>query len=132
MNDEAKNWLKFAKMDLEVAEHLLKNMYPQPIEIICYHTEQAAEKSLKAILVANNKEVPRTHDLSFLLGKCSQNVKIEERYIDMCDFLAPFGVIIRYPHELPVDLTVAEKASFYANEIYKWSLKIIQILPPAK
>lgn len=33
MNDEAKNWLKFAKMDLEVAEHLLKNMYPQPIEL---------------------------------------------------------------------------------------------------
>lgn len=132
MNDEAKKWIEFAKMDLEVADHLLKNMYPQPLEIICYHSEQAAEKSLKAILFTNNKEVPRTHDLSFLLGKCSQDIEIEESYIDMCDRLTPFGVVIRYPHELPIDLPLAQKAKDYANKIYEWSKEIIQTIEKSR
>ena len=36
-------WLDFAYMDLSAAEHLL-TMRPLPVEIICYHCEQAAEK----------------------------------------------------------------------------------------
>ena len=36
-------WLEFAKMDLGAAEYLL-TMHPLPVEIICYHCEQAAEK----------------------------------------------------------------------------------------
>lgn len=43
-------WLDFAYMDLSAAEHLL-TMRPLPVEIICYHCEQAAEKFLKATLV---------------------------------------------------------------------------------
>lgn len=43
-------WLEFAKMDLGAAEYLL-TMHPLPVEIICYHCEQAAEKFLKAVLV---------------------------------------------------------------------------------
>ena len=45
-------WLDFAYMDLSAAEHLL-TMRPLPVEIICYHCEQAAEKFLKATLVQN-------------------------------------------------------------------------------
>ena len=43
-------WLDFAYMDLSAAEHLL-TMRPLPVEIICYHCEQAAEKFLKATRV---------------------------------------------------------------------------------
>jgi len=37
-------------MDLNTAEYL-KNMKPLPIEIICYHCQQSAEKYLKGYLV---------------------------------------------------------------------------------
>lgn len=42
-----KEWLEFAAMDLDSAQFLL-GMRPVPVEIICYHCEQAAEKLLKA------------------------------------------------------------------------------------
>ena len=50
-------WLDFAYMDLSAAEHLL-TMRPLPVEIICYHCEQAAEKFLKATLVQFDREPP--------------------------------------------------------------------------
>ncbi|QNO15339.1 HEPN domain-containing protein [Alkalicella caledoniensis] len=39
----AKEWLRLAKMDLMSAEYLLKKN-PVPIEVICYHCQQSAEK----------------------------------------------------------------------------------------
>ena len=41
-------WLEMAEMDLGAAEYLLGM---RPIEIICYHCEQAAEKLLKGALI---------------------------------------------------------------------------------
>ena len=43
---EAQEWQRLAALDLRTAEYLL-NMSPLPIEIICYHCQQSAEKSLK-------------------------------------------------------------------------------------
>lgn len=37
MESEELLWLKFAKTDLGVAEHLYSQYYPRPLEIICYH-----------------------------------------------------------------------------------------------
>ena len=51
-------WLKFAQTNLDSAEFLC-NMKPTPVEVICYHCEQASEKLLKAILVASNIELPK-------------------------------------------------------------------------
>ncbi|MDR3584168.1 MAG: HEPN domain-containing protein [Desulfosporosinus sp.] len=38
-----KEWLDFASKDISSAKYLL-DMRPVPLEIICYHCEQAAEK----------------------------------------------------------------------------------------
>jgi len=37
---QAQEWHRFAAMDLDSAEYLLK-MHPVPIEIICYHCQQS-------------------------------------------------------------------------------------------
>ena len=47
--DDAKEWLSFAEADLGVAEHLNKTYHPKPLEIICFHCQQAAEKAVKSI-----------------------------------------------------------------------------------
>ena len=60
-----KEWLEFAAMDLDSAQFLL-GMRPVPVEIICYHCEQAAEKLLKAVLVA--ADVDLVADRQRLLG----------------------------------------------------------------
>lgn len=39
-------WFRFANMDLTTAKFNFENMHPAPLEIICYHCQQAAEKYL--------------------------------------------------------------------------------------
>ena len=67
----SREWLDFAHMDLSSAEFLL-GMHPLPVEIICYHCEQAAEKFLKAVLIYYGVEAPKTHDLVLLCKLCVQ------------------------------------------------------------
>lgn len=52
MLPEVKEWLEFAKMDLDAAKHLNDTFYPKPLQIICYHCQQSAEKALKASAAA--------------------------------------------------------------------------------
>ena len=47
MNNEVQQWFTFAQKDLAVAKHLRDTFYPEPMEIICYHCQQAAEKAIK-------------------------------------------------------------------------------------
>ena len=76
-----KEWLEFAAMDLDSAQFLL-GMRPVPVEIICDHCEQAAEKLLKAVLVAADIEPPKTHDLIQLCKKCTE---LDEEYESLAD-----------------------------------------------
>ncbi|MCL2427415.1 MAG: HEPN domain-containing protein [Oscillospiraceae bacterium] len=89
-------------MDMDAATTLDKHMHPRPLEIICYHAEQCAEKMLKGFLVENGILPPKTHDLPLLCDKC---IEIEPRFSeisDICDFLTAFGVQPRYPDELTI------------------------------
>lgn len=98
----SKEWLDLAAMDLGAAEHLL-TMYPVPVEIICYHCEQAAEKSLKGILAAFHMEPPKTHDLVQLCKLC---IEKDDRFAGLagaCIELTPYGVQVRYPSDLELD-----------------------------
>lgn len=93
MNQETKQWLDMADMDMGVAKHLMENYHPKPLEIICYHCQQAAEKAIKALLVSRGTQdgMPKLHDLSFLLNQVKNLVKIEEKYYDYADTLTPYG-----------------------------------------
>lgn len=95
-------WLEFADMDLSAAEYLM-NMRPTPIEIICYHCEQAAEKYLKAVLIRFDKEPPKTHDLVQLCKLCCDVSERFEQLVDACIELTPYGVQVRYPSNMELD-----------------------------
>lgn len=94
-------WFEFAKIDLESAKFLI-NMYPKPIEIICYHCEQSAEKYLKGYLIKNGNKIERTHDLVLLNNKCRGFDSGFDIIEDACIELVPYGVQVRYPYQLDV------------------------------
>lgn len=121
--DDAREWLSFAEADLGVAEHLDKTYHPKPLEIICFHCQQAAEKAVKSIIVLNGSQggIPKKHDLFLLLNQIRNMVSIEEKYYDYADILAPYGVAMRYPNELFLEDRHAEKAIQMANEFVKWA-----------
>lgn len=51
-------WFIYVQMDYNSADYL-QNMYPMPIEIICYHCQQCAEKLLKGFYIFVNKKYRR-------------------------------------------------------------------------
>ena len=63
----------------------------------CYHAQQAAEKALKALLVAASLPVPRTHALPHLLGLL---LPVAPELVSLADdaaVLSAFATAPRYP-----------------------------------
>ena len=94
-----RQWLDIAESDLGVARHLFELYRPMPLEIICYHCQQCAEKALKALYITLDIPggVPRTHDLSLLLDQMRNAVTIDDSLYDLADTLTPYGTAARYP-----------------------------------
>ena len=117
-----KNWLDFADMDANMAEFTFNNMHPKPLELICYHCQQAAEKALKALIIATeeNIDVPKTHDLALLADDLSESFEIDDLLYNACSDLTPFGVKVRYPKEISVDETLTKKALSDKTRIIDW------------
>ena len=47
MTKQVREWYEMAAADLGGAKHLDATYYPKPLELICYHCQQAAEKAIK-------------------------------------------------------------------------------------
>ena len=63
---EVQAWAALAASDLRVAGAVFA-MSPPEWHQVCFHAQQAAEKSFKALLEALQLPVPRTHDLVVLV-----------------------------------------------------------------
>jgi HEPN domain-containing protein len=65
-------------------------------DVVGFHAQQAVEKALKAVLVLNGLEFPRTHDLDFLLAHASEHgVRTPEELVD-AGWLSPWAAQLRY------------------------------------
>lgn len=81
--------LKKAKSDYLAAQVIYENEGEIDLEIALFHLQQAVEKSVKAILIYNKIEVPRTHRLD-VLGKLIRengiSIIIDEEVIELNDY----------------------------------------------
>ena len=127
MTPETKEWYDMAIMDLGVAKHLDETYRPKPLEIICYHCQQAAEKAIKALIIYYGGEggMPKLRDLSFLLNQIKNKVCIEDKHYDYADALTPYGVSVRYPNELFLEERHVKEALEFSDEILRWVQKIV-------
>ncbi len=123
MELDVKRWMDYAKNDLKVAVHLYETFHPKPLEIICYHCQQAAEKAIKAVYISLRLPggIPRKHDLSFLLEQMKNQAPVSESMLDHADDLNTYSVIVRYPNEIQIDERKALLSIQYAEEILKWA-----------
>ncbi len=127
MTSTVKEWYDLAVTDLGVAKHLYETYYPKPLEIICYHCQQSAEKAIKAVIIHFGAQggMPKLHDMSFLLNQIKNMVSIDDKFYDYADTLTPYGVSVRYPNELFLEERNAKEAIQYADEILQWVESII-------
>ena len=125
MNEElhrlALAWLEKARHDLETARRLTES--PPPItDVAVYHCQQAAEKSLKALLVGRGVAVLKTHDLMALLSLCVAFYPVASQWIDAAAILTPYATHFRYPTDDPdPDLAATAEAFGLATEFYSYA-----------
>ncbi len=118
-----KDWLEFAKDDLNVAHTLIEPGH-MSLRAALYHAQQCAEKALKAFLVYKTKTQPsRTHDLPGLVERC---MIIDSEFKDLKQDafdINPFSVSTRYPAD-------AYHVPFLEDtqEIIKQSKKIFEFI----
>ncbi len=113
---EYMEWIKYAEKDLNASEILFKT-YPQPIEIICFHCQQSAEKYLKAYLIFNGIEFEKTHNLLFINKICEEIDGEFNEIARACSRLNPFSVVIRYPSNIELIEDDMKSALTDANKI---------------
>ena len=90
----ARQWLAKANNDLLNADNNLKSERI-PFDTVCFHCQQAAEKMLKAFLVANGQPYPFTHDLLAILERVLSIRADAERLRDALAILMPHAIFRR-------------------------------------
>ncbi len=106
-----------AELDYSVAD-TLQERQGEYAEAVAFHSQQAAEKFIKAVLVRHQIEFPKTHDILLLRGLLAKVDAGLAAQLTFADWLTPFGVEVRYPsqtRELPDD--VGERALGAARQV---------------
>jgi len=89
--DLVRQWVEKAEQDLTAAEVLLKaGVGLRPV--IAFHSQQAAEKLLKAILVRHQVYFAKTHDLGKLLDQLAPYEPATAVALEESVALSPYGV----------------------------------------
>ena len=124
-----RQWLAKAEQDIEAAQALLSEkrllLFPS-----CFHSQQAAEKYIKAYLTWHQTEFPKTHVLGELLDLMGEVDDALAKSLSSITSLNPYGVEVRYPGDLP------EPTSAHAEEALRLAQAtrdaILRSLPPLK
>jgi HEPN domain-containing protein len=74
-----RQWVEKADHDLRTAEHTLTLEEDCPRDMVCFHAQPCVEKYLKALLVAESVEFPRSHDRVILLKRVKARVALGDR-----------------------------------------------------
>lgn len=113
-------WMERARRDLRAARLLLREgLYNEA----AFHAQQAAEKALKALLVANGVRPPKTHSIERLLSLLEQHIDANAFYEIEVDVLTDYAVETRYPgpfldhDEATYAVEVAERAVELASRL---------------
>ena len=123
MNDKTKEyvqlWRDKANSDLQNAAIILAAPTKSPpLDTVCFHCQQAAEKFIKAFLIYHGKSFPFTHNLADLVAICMEVDLAFAAIQRKAETLTPFAVEIRYPDDFHMPAREeAEEAFAIATEI---------------
>jgi HEPN domain-containing protein len=114
---DARAWLSRALDDLKWSRHNLGGSFYREA---CFASQQAAEKGLKAYLLAQGAPIKRTHSLVRLLRECLAFDQEFSGYLTTCQTLDDYYAPTRYPDVVPAaefTLGRAEAALAVASDL---------------
>jgi len=118
------DWIRHAESDLAIASQ------PPPagvlFETLCFHAQQAVEKSLKAVLISHNVEPPYTHDIAKLISAIeASGIEWPDRLDDAAG-LTRYAVQTRYPGVVgPVPEEHHSRSVAVARAVLAWAERVI-------
>jgi HEPN domain-containing protein len=122
--NDAMVWLEFAKSDLALAR---KGKLPGVrLGALCFHCQQAAEKSLKAVLLHHQVDFPPIHSLIDLFDLLPSPISAPPDVVEAARLTA-YITKGRYPLDI-VDIQQVEykKTVQLAKRVLIWAEKIIR------
>jgi HEPN domain-containing protein len=108
LRKEVRRWFRYAEEDLDAAQRLTDAPGGVPRHP-AWLAQQAAEKALKAVLIREQIEFPRTHNLRRLRALIPPRWGVSDVSVDL-DPLSQHAVESRYPENVP-DVTSEEARS---------------------
>lgn len=113
-----REWVTKAENDLTTAAHTLKLGEDCPTDTVCYHAQQVVEKYLKAVLVLEGIDFPKTHDLERLtaLLPLASRPSLSDEALGM---VTEYATGARYPGWGDISLAEARRAVALARRTRK-------------
>ena len=122
MKRQAEHWLDKAEEDLILVEEIIDNEHLT--NMVAFHSQQAIEKSIKAVLEEKENHVPRIHNIITLKGKIETYIELAVDQ-EIFDQINELYIDSRYPTDLGLlpdgkpSKELAEKFFNMATEIHK-------------
>ena len=120
-NNMVGEWIYLAQMDYDHALKSANTFHPAPVEIICFHCQQAAEKILKAYIAAHGDTPVKTHDLIVLIKYCKRHSSDFDNYAEFCNTLTAYISDTRYPPKLSLAESDMKLSLNYAGKIMEFT-----------
>ncbi len=127
MKKEPEEWTKIAIEDFQAAKYLYEKSL---FRMVCYHAQQTVEKLYKAILVEDDIEIRRTHNL-LDLNNAIKKLGLDTPLSDEDTIFLNSIYRSRYPLDaglLPAGEPTekdAEKALDLAKQMTAWARKLL-------
>ena len=99
----------------------LRGVRKRPVDIVVGYESSFDERAKE-----NTLEKVVKQEGVLLYEKWKNFKRVDEKYLEMCDDLTPYGVKIRYPQELFIEEYHVKKALEETQKLYDWLLTLLQ------
>ena len=110
-------WLRRAESNLRLAQTKTSGVL---LEDLCFESQQAAEKSLKALLIRLSNDFPPVHSIGLLLERLERLIAVPDSIKEAVE-LTDYAVQYRYPgYYAPVSEEEYQRAVELAARTLDW------------
>jgi len=114
--DAAQGLLQKAENDLFAADTVIATA--RALDTVCFHAQQAVEKSLKALLALRDVRYPLTHDVEWLLALTQAHFPDMGRYADALEAFHQHAVPVRYDQTIQPEMAEAQELLHLAHMVF--------------
>jgi len=117
--DDPREWLNRARSNLALAKSRIPGAY---LEDLCFDAQQAAEKAIKAVMIARGIDFPYIHDLGALLALLEEQGETISEPVLRAVSLTTYATATRYPNVgRPVEEGEYLEAIAIAEAVVRWA-----------